>query len=79
MCTVTIGPQPVGTVDYANAGTKNLKVTYTLSGIVYTSTGGACGESGTNGTYAGASELERVGGGPSGSILNPVRQLFLGV
>jgi hypothetical protein len=62
-CTVTVNPQTVGTVDYANSGANNVRVTPTVTGIAYTSTGGICGPSGNNGTYSGASEISRVGGG----------------
>jgi hypothetical protein len=64
MCTVTVNPQTVGGLDFANSGSSNVKVTPTVTGISYTSTGGSCGSSGENGTYTGASELNRVGGGP---------------
>jgi hypothetical protein len=63
ICTVTVGPQTVGTVDYSNASASTVKVTPTVTGITYTSTGGACGDSGANGTYTGASVVGRVGGG----------------
>jgi hypothetical protein len=63
LCTLTIGPQTMGTIDFANSGASNIKVSPTVSGIVYTSTKGVCGEPGSNGTYTGASELSRVGGG----------------
>jgi hypothetical protein len=61
-CTVTVAAQTPGnnSVDYANGGTgsgKDVLVTATVgtetSGITYTSSGGACGTSGTNGTYRG--------------------------
>ena len=63
LCTVTIGSQTVGSVDYANASASTVKVTPTVTGIKYTSTGGSCGSSGENGTYTGALEISRVGGG----------------
>jgi hypothetical protein len=63
ICTTTVGPQTVGTVDYANSGANNVLVTPTVTKIKYTSTGGACGASGENGTYTGANETSRVGGG----------------
>ncbi len=62
-CTLTVTPQTVGTVDVANSGSNNVKVSPTVTGLAYHSTGGACGASGNNGTYSGASELNRVGGG----------------
>jgi hypothetical protein len=61
-CTVTVGAQTPGNnkVEYANGGTgseKDVLVTAKVgeeaSGITYTSSGGACGTSGTNGTYRG--------------------------
>ena len=61
-CHQTVGPQTVGSLNYANNGGK-LKVTFNLSGITYTTTGGLCGASGSNGTFTGANEIERVGGG----------------
>ncbi|HKO39338.1 MAG TPA: hypothetical protein VJU14_13320 [Solirubrobacterales bacterium] len=61
-CTITIKPQPVGTIGYSNNGGK-IKVTPNVIGISYTSSGGLCGTSGGNGTYTGANEIERVGGG----------------
>jgi hypothetical protein len=61
-CTITFGSQEVGTVSYANNAGK-IKVTPNITGLKYTSTGGICGASGSNGTYKGASEIERVGGG----------------
>ena len=63
LCTVTVKPQTVNTVDFANSGSNNVKVTPTVSGIVYESTGGSCGSSGANGTYTGANEVSREGGG----------------
>ncbi len=62
-CTVTVTPQTVGTVDFANSGSNNVKVTPTVTGIKYHSTGGSCGSAGENGTYTGASEVNRSGGG----------------
>jgi hypothetical protein len=63
LCTVTVGPQTVGTVDYSNASASTVKVAPAVTGIKYTSSGGSCGTSGENGTYTGASEVSRVGGG----------------
>jgi hypothetical protein len=58
-CTLKVGAQTptTSTVDYANGGTgseKDVLATLTVAGITYTSTGGACGTSGTNGTYTGS-------------------------
>jgi hypothetical protein len=61
-CTITISPQPVGSVSYTNSGTK-LIITPNVIGISYASSGGLCGTSGGNGTYTGSNEVERVGGG----------------
>jgi hypothetical protein len=61
-CTITVAPQTVKSVSYTNNAGK-IKVTPNVTGIVYTSTGGVCGSSGANGTYKGAAETERVGGG----------------
>jgi formyltetrahydrofolate synthetase len=67
ICTVTVGPQTLSTVDYANVGTTKMTVNATVTGIHYTvhGGGGSCGSVGTfsNGTYVGASVIERVGGG----------------
>ncbi len=66
LCTVTVkGGQTVGTVDYSNASASTVKVDPTVSGIHYVSSGGSCGTAGTfeNGTYTGANEVSRVGGG----------------
>jgi hypothetical protein len=63
LCTVTVKPQSVGTIDFENSGANNVKVTPTVTGIVYESTGGICGSGGSNGTYKGANEISRVGGG----------------
>jgi hypothetical protein len=63
-CTITIGAQTPGNnkVEYANSGTgseKDVLVTEKVGeatsggGITYTSSGGACGTSGTNGTIRG--------------------------
>jgi hypothetical protein len=61
-CTVTVPAQTVGTVDFATNG-NNIKVTPTVTGIKYTSSGAPCGTSGENGTYTGPNEVHRVGGG----------------
>jgi hypothetical protein len=67
MCTVSVGPQTLSTVDYANVGTTKVTVNATVAGIKYTTTGGggSCGSVGTfsNGTYTGSSIIERSGGG----------------
>ena len=63
MCSVTVKPQTVGTVDFSNASGSTVKVNPTVTGITYTSSGGSCGSSGENGTYTGASIVERFGGG----------------
>jgi hypothetical protein len=63
LCTLTMAPQELGSVEYANSGTSNVKITPNISGIVYTSSGGSCGSSGSNGTFKGASEVSREGGG----------------
>ena len=62
-CTVTVpGGQEVGTVTYTNKGS-NLVVTPNVTGITYKTSGGFCGAEGKNGTYKGANEVSRVGGG----------------
>jgi hypothetical protein len=63
ICTVTFTPQTVSTTDFGNSGASNMLMTPTITGLDYHSTGGACGPAGTNGTYTGASEYNRVGGG----------------
>jgi hypothetical protein len=57
-CTVTVGPQTVKSVSYDNktsGGFTGVEETSAVSGITYTSSGGLCGSSGTNGTYTGNS------------------------
>lgn len=61
-CQVAIAPQTVGEVGYYN-NDNNLVITPHLTGISYTSTGGLCGSSGSNGTFTGAIEVNRAGGG----------------
>ena len=63
VCTVLVGPQTVGTVDYVNASSSTVRLHFTVSGITYASSGGACGTSDFNGTLTGSIELSRVGGG----------------
>jgi hypothetical protein len=58
VCTITMQAQtPTSSgVDYTNTGsgaTRHILVRWTLTGITYTSSGGICGASGTNGTYTG--------------------------
>jgi hypothetical protein len=49
---------------YGNlSGGKTLEVKAAVTGITYKSTGGFCGEGGTNGTYEGNEEVSLVGGG----------------
>ena len=66
ICTVTIPPQTLSTVDYSNLGTNKVTVNATVAGIHYTvhNGGGSCGSVGTfsNGTYVGANIIERPGG-----------------
>jgi len=61
-CTVKVPKQTDKSVTYDSVSGK-IKVTPNVTGIKYTSSGGICGSSGENGTYTGASEIERVGGG----------------
>jgi hypothetical protein len=58
-CTVTVPGQTPTTnaVAYENQGsgaTASVLVTSTVEGLTYTSSGGICGASGTNGTYIGS-------------------------
>jgi hypothetical protein len=62
-CSVSVGPQSVGSTSFSNPTTSTIKEVSSVSKIKYTSTGGLCGTSGENGTYTGNSELSRVGGG----------------
>ena len=56
-CTVKVGPQSgLKSVSYENS-TKLIEKG-SVSSIVYTSSGGACGSSGSSGTFSGNSELE---------------------
>ncbi|HKO37478.1 MAG TPA: hypothetical protein VJU14_03830 [Solirubrobacterales bacterium] len=61
-CHITIHPQTVNKVEYTNNSPRTI-VHHKTTGIAYTSTGGLCGASGSNGTYTGTTEIERVGGG----------------
>jgi hypothetical protein len=62
-CHITVGSQTVGSVVYANLAGGKMSITPNITGITYTTTGGSCGSGGNNGTYKGANEVERVGGG----------------
>lgn len=57
-CNITIGNQTgLSSISYANEGsgsTADITMTPSVTGITYTSSGGFCGSSGTNGTYVGA-------------------------
>lgn len=60
-CTVTIPPQSLGSVTYENIGkgiSRYVSATASGTGISYTTTGGACGASGSNGTFGGPFELK---------------------
>jgi hypothetical protein len=53
-CNVTVGPQTgLSSIGYTNVAGGDVLVEANVGGIVYTSTGGACGPSGNNGTYTG--------------------------
>lgn len=61
-CKVTVGPQNgLGSVSYENNSGK-IKESSNVTGITYTSTGGLCGSSGSNGVYKGNNEVELNGG-----------------
>jgi hypothetical protein len=76
-CTITFPEQTLETFDFVSTYTHTektetkptttlnhgIKSTPTVTGMEYTSSGGVCGSSGTNGTLAGAMEILRVGGG----------------
>ena len=79
-CSVAVGPQSGnGTIAYSNSGS-NLVTSSAISGIAYTSTGGLCGSSGTNGTFTGSDELKLNGGAgllafaPAGSLTMKIVQ-----
>jgi len=56
-CTITVGPQSgLGSISYKNSSGK-VTAEFAISGITYSSSGGACGASGSNGTYTGNDEL----------------------
>jgi uncharacterized membrane protein len=61
-CTIKIGSQtPSGSTDYTNegsGGSRNILVTSTTTGIVYTSSGGICGKSGAASTYTGSTTFK---------------------
>jgi hypothetical protein len=67
MCHVVLKPQSgLGTVSYTNkdhGGSQSVVATQTVKDLVYESTGGGCGPSGTDGTLTGSVAIERVGGG----------------
>jgi hypothetical protein len=70
-CTVTVGPQTVGTVAYTNTGSgssRTVDVKAEVSGLTYTQSGFLCGGSGTfsNGTYTGDTEMKGSSGGATG-------------
>lgn len=50
-CHVSVGPQTLKPVSYTSGWTFN------VSNIVYTSSGGVCGPSGSNGTFTGSNEI----------------------
>jgi hypothetical protein len=59
-CTIKIAPtgnKDLQAVKYETKGAKLIE-TSELTGITYTSSGGVCGASGTNGTYSGSAEIE---------------------
>jgi hypothetical protein len=63
-CSVTVGPQEIAStssVSYANKSGK-IEEKSNVEGITYTSSGGSCGSSGTNGKYVGNNEVELEGG-----------------
>jgi hypothetical protein len=62
-CSVTVGPQTVKSVSFANAGTSNITESSNVSGIVSKGSGGLCGGANSTGKYVGNSEISRVGGG----------------
>jgi len=55
-CTVTVAPQTgLSSVTFTNEGSPSaVLVTAAVEKITYTSSGGICGESGTNGKYSGS-------------------------
>lgn len=62
-CSVKVKSQTVKSADYVTSGS-GVKVTPTIAGINYEGSGGLCGSGAkTNGTYTGASEVTRAGGG----------------
>jgi hypothetical protein len=72
-CTVTVGEtsnQNLKSVSFdtgvVSGGFTGIEETSAVSGITYTSTGGLCGSSGTNGTYTGNSFLH----GPTGVTIS---------
>ncbi|HKO39341.1 MAG TPA: hypothetical protein VJU14_13335 [Solirubrobacterales bacterium] len=62
-CSITVGPQTITKIVTSNTGFWIFKWTKQIHSMVYSSTGGLCGASGSNGTYTGTIEVERVGGG----------------
>jgi hypothetical protein len=60
-CHVTVGPQFLGTVDYSSSG-GNITLAPNVTGITYTTTGGACGSGGNTGKYTGSVTVGVKGG-----------------
>ncbi len=60
----TTGNSGLKTVTYKNLTGGKLELKSLLKGMTYNSTGGTCGESGTNGAFNGSSEVEL----PSGTL-----------
>ena len=63
-CTVTVPPTKtaLSEVSFENAGTSNIKEISNVTGITYTSSGGLCGSSGSNGIYKGNNEVHATNG-----------------
>jgi hypothetical protein len=68
-CNIFLPPQnDLATVTYTNVGNQ-IKVDHALSGVTYTTeryvpggTSNLCGPGGTNGTFTGSDQMEKVGG-----------------
>lgn len=65
-CTITINKGTANTnlksVTYKNVAGGTMTVEAAVKGITYTTSGGECGNSGTNGEYAGSTKVELIGG-----------------
>jgi hypothetical protein len=65
-CTQTVPAQTVSSVSFSGNSEGNLVESSAVTGIEYETSGGLCGEPGSDGTYVGDNEVELVKGGTLG-------------